>query len=598
MRSSGWLRMVTGVVRGTPIKQAAVTLMFALLLTTVLVWTRGQGLIWAPDGKCQQVVIASSQEKYGMLDALSHKYNDSVDARSRPYNNSVRGPLNPVCVNVEVKKVPSGDAEAALETNWKGKDLPKRPDVWAPASSAWVQLLRARAPGQTGLIPDDYWQRKLFSSPLVIAMPEPMALAMGSPARSWTEIFQLVTDPAGWSSKGHPEWGPFRLGQTNPHSSTSGLHALIATYAAIGADINPEAVNKPEAKAFASSIQQRVAHFRQTAGAVLEALHDVDSRSSGDPLKVLQYMSAVPIEEKQLVDYNNGKISDTNVGSPNVKLLPIYPQTSPTADHPYVILNWPETSAIEREAADNFYHFLMADAQQAKADENWFRLPTGEAGMNLMERPEVSRRAPNALSAPFGPVVAAELKAWDGLRKPVRVMILVNRAADADALDDAVTHLQDSLKDYQPQDQMMVAAYPNPDSTAPFLEIEPMTPTDASHLDQLRRALAVPKRVIKPNAPSPLNVPLDGALTWMSSSYAATAVNAVLLVEMSPGSEQPGDTKLYGRCRSQPSSRVVRVFAVGPPNNGRLMGLALACNGALYAPSAVNHFLIDAIPDF
>ena len=361
MRSTGWLRLISGVVRRIPIKQAAATLIFALLLTTVLVWNREQGLFWAPGGKCQQVVIASSQEKYDMLRKISVSYNDSGP--------TVGSPLNPVCVKVKVNQVNSGDAEAALENNWNGQ-LTTRPDVWAPASSAWVQLLKARAPGQKGLIPDNYYYKTLFRSPLVIAMPDQMALEMGYPAPiGWNDIFNLATNRAGWASKGRPDWGPFRLGWTNPHSSTSGLHALIAMYAAKDADTTVAAVNKPEAQAFARRIEQSVAHFRQTASAFLEALHDVDSRSSADHLEVLQYISAVPVEEKQLVDYNNGTISDKNVGSPNVRLLPIYPKESPTADHPYVILNWPGTSASQRDAAENFYKFLTDADQQRIADQ-------------------------------------------------------------------------------------------------------------------------------------------------------------------------------------------------------------------------------------
>ena len=584
MSSTGWLRLISGVVRRIPIKQAAVTLIVALLLTSVLVWTRGHGLIWAPGGKCQQVVIASSQEKSGMLAKLAKSYKNSGP--------TVGSPLNPVCVNVDVKEVYSGDAEAALENYWKGRKKEERPDVWAPASSAWVQLLRARARGPTGLIPDDYYQYPLFSSPLVMAMPDPMARAMGYPAPiSWAAIFELVNNPAGWGSKGHPDWGPFRLGQTNPHISTSGLHALIAMYAAIHADIDVAAVNKPEAQAFAARIQHRVAHFRQTASAFLEALREVDRNSSDDHLKVFRYVSAVPIEEKQLVDYNNGK--------PSVRLLPIYPEDSPTADHPYVILNWRETTELQRDAAANFYHFLKAAAQQDIADQNFFRRTNGEAGNNLLQQTEVNRLPPSPLPLRDGAVLAAELKAWDGLRKPVRVMILVNRAADAKTLDEAVIQLQDALKAYQPQDQVMVAAYPaNPGSADPFLVIQPMTPTDSSHLDELIRALDVPRLAVKSNVPSPLNVPLEGALTWMDSSFVPTAINAILLTEMSPGSEQPGDAKLHDRCSHQTPSRFVRVFSVGPEDNGRLVNLSRACKGAHYPPTEVNKFLIDVIPDF
>src|SRR5260370_76192 len=72
-------------------------------------------------------------------------------------------------------------------------------------------------------------------TPLVIAMPAPMAQALGYPQKAigWSDILSLAKDQTGWSSLGHPEFGPFKLGKTNPNFSTSGLNALIAqTYAA------------------------------------------------------------------------------------------------------------------------------------------------------------------------------------------------------------------------------------------------------------------------------------------------------------------------------------------------------------------------------
>ncbi len=69
-------------------------------------------------------------------------------------------------------------------------------------------------------------------TPLVIAMPKPMADALGYPATpiGFGDLLALAQDPDGWASKGHPEWGAFKLGKTNPNFSTSGLSATIAQY--------------------------------------------------------------------------------------------------------------------------------------------------------------------------------------------------------------------------------------------------------------------------------------------------------------------------------------------------------------------------------
>ncbi len=74
----------------------------------------------------------------------------------------------------------------------------------------------------------------MAKTPLVIAMPEPMARALGWLKRSvgWSDLRGLADDPQGWGRYGHPEWGPFRLGKTNPTVSTAGLNATVFAFAA------------------------------------------------------------------------------------------------------------------------------------------------------------------------------------------------------------------------------------------------------------------------------------------------------------------------------------------------------------------------------
>ena len=93
------------------------------------------------------------------------------------------------------------------------------------------------------------------SGPLVIAMPRPMAEAMGWPAKQigWRDLFELAQDPDGWARYGHPEWGAFKLGKTNPNFSTSGLNALIGEYyAATGtsSDLTVDAIHDPRVVRF------------------------------------------------------------------------------------------------------------------------------------------------------------------------------------------------------------------------------------------------------------------------------------------------------------------------------------------------------------
>ena len=99
--------------------------------------------------------------------------------------------------------------------------------IWSPSASTWGAVLDQRR-ADAGKAPYVTTPGKSFMlTPLVIAMPKPMAEALGYPATpiGFSDILALAQDPAGWAAKGHPEWGPFRLGKTNPNFSTSGLAA-------------------------------------------------------------------------------------------------------------------------------------------------------------------------------------------------------------------------------------------------------------------------------------------------------------------------------------------------------------------------------------
>ena len=93
-------------------------------------------------------------------------------------------------------------------------------------------------------------------------------------------------DPEGWAAHGHPEWGPFRLGKTNPNFSTSGLSALIAqAYAANGKteDLSLEDLAKPSTDEFARQIESAVVHYGDTTLTFLNNWYRADQR--GNPYR-------------------------------------------------------------------------------------------------------------------------------------------------------------------------------------------------------------------------------------------------------------------------------------------------------------------------
>ena len=206
----------------------------------------GEAPVAAPSD-CTTVTTAASSEKAALLTELAKTYNQS-------------GPeVDGQCVWMSVVSKASGAAATALARGWDESLDGPRPDVWTPASTSWAVLVDhdSATLDRPSPIPAD--RPSLVQSPLVIAMPQPMAEALGWPDKpiGWSDL-AAMTDSQGWGAKGHPEWGRFKLGKTNPHFSTSGLNATVASYFAatgVSSDLTVAQVKDPKTQKFVSSIE-------------------------------------------------------------------------------------------------------------------------------------------------------------------------------------------------------------------------------------------------------------------------------------------------------------------------------------------------------
>src|SRR4029453_15212657 len=208
-------------------------------------------------GDAVTLAVTASSEKAQLMKQLAAAYMDegpTADGR---------------CVRVQVTSKASGGAMAALAKGWDEATDGPRPDVWTPASSGWVRLLeqRTRATDRPKLIPAN--TPKIAASPLVIAMPRPMAQALGWPKKQlgWADLLELSRDATGWTRNGHPEWGQFRLGKTNPNYSTSGLNATIGAYFAatrLSSDLTEKDLSSPKTRKFVEGVERSVVHYGDT----------------------------------------------------------------------------------------------------------------------------------------------------------------------------------------------------------------------------------------------------------------------------------------------------------------------------------------------
>jgi Ca-activated chloride channel family protein len=355
------------------------------------------------------LVVTASNEKSGLLGEMAADFE-----RTRP---TVEGQ----CIAIKVVRKASGEAEEALARGWNESTDGPRPDVWSPAATSWVEILRAHRVGgdRSDLIPTSL--PSLMQSPLTIAMPRPMAEALGWPDKpiGWSDVLALARDPQGWARHGHPEWGRFRLGKTNPTVSTSGLHALVGMYyAATGltADLTEADVRRGDVVQYVKDIEQAVEHYGNTASTFMQNLGSADAR--GD---AMGYMSAIAIEEKQLWDYNRQT-------SRQVPLAAIYPSEGTlVADHPYVVLRAPWVDETKRRAAALFLAYLEAPERQERFRAEGYRDHEGRGGPDLTQQWGLLPAGPaTVLPAPSADALAAVEGSWKEVRKRARVLMVLD----------------------------------------------------------------------------------------------------------------------------------------------------------------------------
>ena len=207
---------------------------------------------------CKPVTVASSPEKLELLTGLAEEFNGSEAGATAAGGE---------CVQIQVARKSSGVGAELLTQGWPENEANgPQPVIWSPAASSWGSVVNQRLSqqGSEGFVPTD--PEPFMLTPLVFAMPKPMAEALGWPDTpiGYSDLLALSRDPQGWASKGHPEWGAFKLGKTNPNYSTSALSATIAQYyAATGkqGDLTGEDLARPEVEAFNRGVESSVVHY-------------------------------------------------------------------------------------------------------------------------------------------------------------------------------------------------------------------------------------------------------------------------------------------------------------------------------------------------
>ena len=371
-------------------------------------------------GDCTVVDMAVSSEKIALLEDLADQFNSSAAAE-----------VNGRCVVVRPRSVASGLAATLIPEGWPDPDANGEPPViWSPAASAWAGIVNDRA-GQVLAPPGT----PFMLTPLVIAMPRPMAEALGWPEQQlgFADLLTLAENPEGWAAVGHPEWGPFRLGKTNPNFSTSGLNFTIAEYyAAVGKTqgLTVEDLARPAAVEFATKIESSVVHYGDITMTFLNNWFAADARGTA-----LTYASVVAVEEKSVIDYNLG--NPDGVLSPGEEprvprdpLVAIYPEEGTLfSDSPFIVLDTEWVDAEEKAAAAAFETFVQLPENQEAVLAYGFRPNNATVPLAdpIVAANGVDPAQPTAeLEVPSPDVLVGILDSWAQLRKDARVLLVLD----------------------------------------------------------------------------------------------------------------------------------------------------------------------------
>lgn len=379
-----------------------------------------------------RVTFAYSPEKEPLLAPLIERFNASRTALAgRP-------------IHVEAQVVASGDAQSRIAT---GK---LKPVAWSPASSLWARLANFEADRELTAKQNP----SIVRTPLVIAMWEPMARALGWPKREigFTELIRLARSGAGWGDFGHPEWGAFKLVHTNPDFSTSGLEAVVAEYyAATGTKegLTERDVTSSRARRAVRDLERAIVHYGDTT------LFIADQMRAHGP----GYASAVAMEEVTLLEFNRRR-------GDQPRLVALYPAEGTFhSDNPFIVLDADWVTPEQRRAAEAFRRFLEAEITPEVAARAGFRpadpdiAPVSPVDAANGADPLQPKRV---LGLPDPRVLARLKETWRADRKPANVLLVVDTSGSMvtdDRLERAKQGVRAFLEQAMPQDRIGLTAF-------------------------------------------------------------------------------------------------------------------------------------------
>jgi Ca-activated chloride channel homolog len=300
------------------------------------------------------------------------------------------------CAEVQVVAVPSAAVAAGL-----GDDgVANRPDGWAPESSVWAALAASRPEAAAALPKSGIG---LAASPVVIAVARDRATALGWPKQklSWRAVLAGLQQDPTWGRYGHPAWGRFVVGMSDPTQSTAALHTLLAI-----TDADRDGKVEPEEVSNELALERSVGVFGPEP-ALLE--------KTGGKGPV----SAFPTTEQAVLAHN--------AGGEVAPLVPVYPADGVAdADHPFYVLRGGWVTDTKSKVLQAFGDYALGSAGRAAYGKAGFRDRDRKATAVPAATTDVLAADYPVRALPAAGQAAAALVRWRALRRPANVLAVID----------------------------------------------------------------------------------------------------------------------------------------------------------------------------
>ncbi|WFE24232.1 substrate-binding domain-containing protein [Solwaraspora sp. WMMD937] len=372
----------------------------ALVVVTAGVWFGSQRLTAESCSGALPLVVSAAPEIAPAVQAAADQWR------------AEGGAVGDTCVAVEVTAsdpvdvaaVVAGQHGVALAGVGQASGTAIAPDVWVPDSSTWLLRLSSLAPGFT---PAN--NESVARSPVVVAMPEPVATNLGWPDQqlTWTDLLQQITTGT-----------ELRTGIVEPTRDAAGLSGLLALGEAAG-------------EAGANAQQATTAALRALATGRSALREDLIARfpRSADPASVASALGAAALSEEDVIEYN--------AAQPPIALAALYLEPAPMSlDYPYAVL--PGADPATAAAAANFYSVLTGAGFRNRLGDQGLRAPDGTWGAGFSApqgAPSPAGTAPATVTPDSGgtaaggldPVVIDRtLATWTSVTLPAQMLAVID----------------------------------------------------------------------------------------------------------------------------------------------------------------------------